>query len=257
MEPTTDFTGPKIWQNQCVCGAFKAKQSRRCRPCSTTIRAHRHVTSGGYVMLYKPEETRAQKSGYIMEHVFVMQQSLGRDLFREENVHHKNGDKQDNRIENLELWTISQPPGQRVEDKLQWAKEFISQYRPSPAIDPSLDGGKIMDVAVDFDDTIAYSLWTPENRTRDIGEPKWENIAKLKELIATGHKIIVHTARGWEDADAIEQWMSDHDLPCKYVVCAKPLARLYIDDRALHESAPSWFDAIVHQEIEDREKELA
>jgi len=39
-----------------------------------------------------------------------------------------NGDKLDNRIENLELWTRSQPAGQRVEDKIAWARDFLIQY---------------------------------------------------------------------------------------------------------------------------------
>ena len=46
-------------------------------------------------------------------------------LIPHENV---NGDRLDNRIENLELWTTSQPSGQRVEDKIAWAKEFLAEY---------------------------------------------------------------------------------------------------------------------------------
>lgn len=36
--------------------------------------------------------------------------------------------RDDNRIENLELWSVSHPAGQRVEDKIMWAKEFLCSY---------------------------------------------------------------------------------------------------------------------------------
>jgi len=75
-----------------------------------------------------PFETR--EGARIPEHKMVMEMALGRALLSGENVHHKNGVRDDNRLENLELWNTSQPSGQRIEDKVIHALETLKLYRP-------------------------------------------------------------------------------------------------------------------------------
>lgn len=83
---------------------------------------------GGYLAIHMPDHHRANHQGYVLEHILVMEKKIGRRLLKGENVHHINGQKKDNRPENLELWSSSQPSGQRVEDKIKWAKEILKTY---------------------------------------------------------------------------------------------------------------------------------
>lgn len=123
------------------CGTKTSQKDRqRCRPCSDRHRVRenhprykggRTVTPRGYVYLSGyPDHPNSKGAGSIAEHTLVMSQVLGRPLLRDENVHHLNGNKSDNRPENLELWTRSQPPGGRVVDKVAWAIEIIGMYQP-------------------------------------------------------------------------------------------------------------------------------
>ena len=88
--------------------------------------------SHGYWCVMVPAELRHLTGGekQIGEHRLVMAQHLGRALRPGEVVHHINGDRLDNRIENLELWSTTQPKGQRVDDKVAYATELLQRYAP-------------------------------------------------------------------------------------------------------------------------------
>ncbi len=90
-------------------------------------------------------------------------------------------------------------------------------------------------LAVDFDGTLCKV-----NENYVMGEPITENVRKLKECTDKGYKVIIHTARHWEQYKEIEQWLNDHEVPFKFIVCGKILAHRYIDDRAFNANEKDW-----------------
>lgn len=86
------------------------------------------LTKHGYRQIKKKDHPNARRDGTMFEHTYIMSQHLGRPLNKGETVHHLNGIRDDNRIENLELWCGPHRYGQRVVDKIKWAKEFLEQY---------------------------------------------------------------------------------------------------------------------------------
>lgn len=149
MVPLEPYVGTKHkWRAVCVhCGQEGSPQlghirigQNGCRNCAylalrgagnKSYKTGKTTDKSGYVELSgKFGHPNARSKGRIFEHVYLMAEHLGRALTPNENVHHKNGVRDDNRIENLELWTKSQPSGQRVKDKVQWAKEMLRLYEP-------------------------------------------------------------------------------------------------------------------------------
>ena len=138
---------------------FCSAEHRREFLVGDTEWGRRSVGSDGYISIrVGVGYPGAYASGYIREHRWVMEQRLGRSLLPHEEVHHRNGHRYDNdrcpscpatatppevrddrlhcarcgwestQEPNLELWTTSQPRGQRVEDKIEWAVGCLAQY---------------------------------------------------------------------------------------------------------------------------------
>lgn len=107
---------------------FKGRWRRYCSAkCRATPEGTRRVDKSGYVFIKAPKGWRsANGAGWMHEHRFVIEQQIGRHLESHERVHHKNGKRDDNREENLELWTVrhKDPAGARVVD---WVVDQLLQ----------------------------------------------------------------------------------------------------------------------------------
>ena len=148
--------GYAVWMCRCDCGTERAVLSSHLRrgksiSCGCHAKEVRASQVGenhprwkggrrvrdGYVYLTGEVYPGSKPHNQTAEHVVVMARHLGRALTVDESVHHKNGIRDDNRIENLELWCKPQPTGCRTADAVEWAKMILLRYEPE-----SLSEGK-------------------------------------------------------------------------------------------------------------------
>lgn len=195
---------------------------------------------GDYMAEYAPGHPYAT-GDWVYEHRRVVERALGRYLESHEEVHHRNGNKRDNRLENLELWTHSQPSGQRVSDMVAHAYHILEEYGGFPLPEPR---ASLKRVGVDLDKTLAEGVWSADNPTRAIGAPIWKNVEKVNELAAAGWKIWIYTSRPDTDYEAIESWLIYWGIPFHGIRTGKPLFVAYFDDRGHNADEEDWLSII-------------
>lgn len=99
----------------------ESKKGKFLRP--SLFGGHRKRRVDGYIAIYCPFHRRATKDGYVMEHILVVESQLGRCLADDEVVHHKNKNRADNRIENLQVMTFREHAGLHMKERWQKRKE--------------------------------------------------------------------------------------------------------------------------------------
>jgi hypothetical protein len=153
-----DGISRKFCSRICALAAQDKKPSFECAHCGDVTSRRKNAQSQGYN--YKQRfcsrdcANSAQRVGFVdkngyrvvtvdgaqcFEHRVVVESRLGRKLSAHETVHHVNGNRLDNRDENLELWSSRHGRGQRVEDKIGFCKSFLTEYGVSHQVHSSTE----------------------------------------------------------------------------------------------------------------------
>jgi hypothetical protein len=106
-----------VWRAMRRHGLTTRPQAKRDQegPRNASWRGGLHINTAGYAFVRRPDHPRAGANGYVPQHVLVMEEHLGRRLVwrgpghpESEIIHHLNGDKLDNRLENLIITTFAE-----------------------------------------------------------------------------------------------------------------------------------------------------
>lgn len=99
-----NFSIDKGWQRK------KRFCSNKCRTAHRRISPRKRDCQIGHVTNYKDgyKQIKVSGRGWVPEHRYLVEQSIGRLLEKTEFIHHRNGDPQDNRIENLQIVSQSE-----------------------------------------------------------------------------------------------------------------------------------------------------
>jgi hypothetical protein len=108
------------------CGCFRKEfLKQQVGTKSHNWKGGHHKTVKGYIRICQPNGM-----GIVLEHILVMEKHLGRHLILGETVHHKNGIKDDNRIENLELRIGNHGRGAKIDDLIPYWIQMLQLYKP-------------------------------------------------------------------------------------------------------------------------------
>lgn len=141
----------------------------------------RHHDKSGYVLVHRPDHPNANHSGYVREHRLVMEQHLGRYLTADEVVHHKNDIRDDNRIENLELFAENREHlaetlnGKRPQWSANGRKKILETARRKRSLDLTKEELQSLYASHNADEIAAMHSCSPSavyNALKRLGIPR-------------------------------------------------------------------------------------
>ena len=100
-------------------------------------------------------------------------------------------------------------------------------------------------IMIDLDGVICTEERTFE---RPLAKPVDGAREALRQLRAAGHTVVIYTARNWPEYRVTKQWLDDHGFDYDGLHMGKPVAEVWIDDRAIRFT--NWADVLSQLQLE-------